>query len=171
MWHLRACLSNNKEADAECGSFAELNKAWRGNLKPCLKVCFRPSRTDNFRSVLGVWISHLYPQTPNCGNGWVLSLTFLLLLGHFFFYWIALSRLDMRVCAKPCYNMICSISLISLGGLGLLFSEGKQEECIWWREHMRAVRSGRRENCTQDVVNEKRIQHVMIWFIPIQTII
>jgi hypothetical protein len=53
-----------------------------------------------------------------------LSLTFLPAFETLFSYWVALSSLDMTVCVCSYYNLLCSVWLISWGGLA--FSEGKQ---------------------------------------------
>lgn len=44
---------------------------------------------------------------------------------HFLQYWVALSSLDVMVCAWSYYSLVCHVHLMSLGDL--LFSEGRWE--------------------------------------------
>lgn len=54
-------------------------------------------------------------------------------MGSFSSYWVASSRLDMRVCACSYCILLCCVQLISLGGLLFFFLRETEEQWNWGR--------------------------------------
>jgi hypothetical protein len=85
-----------------------------------------------------------------------LSLTILHICGTFPSCWVALSCLDVRVCALSYRNLLCHIWLISLGAL--LFSEGMQRGWIWSSGDVRGRDSEEGEGKLRlDVIHKRRL--------------